>query len=317
MEKRKILVTGAAGFIASSLIDELILDSSTEVVGVDNLLTGRLSNLPLDSPNFHFIKADVNQWSEISAIMLSHRFNYVFHYAAVVGVKRTLDHPLLVLDDIKGIENVLKLSKNTGVTRVFFSSSSEVYGEPVEFPQHEQTTPLNAKLPYAIVKNIGEAYLKSYHQEHGLNYTIFRFFNTYGPKQSEDFVLSRFIKAAVKGHNITVYGDGQQARTFCYIDDNIDAAICCLNNGECLNDIVNIGSATEISILDLAKLVIEISGSSSQIVHLPPLKEGDMKRRQPDNTRMLSMLNRDLLPLEKGLRRMLMQRGVQIPLGSS
>ena len=117
----------------------------------------------------------------------------------MVGVKRTLENPLKVLEDIKGIQSVLHLAKNTGVKRVFFASSSEVYGEPVEFPQNEFTTPLNSKLPYAIVKNVGEAFLKSYYLEHGLNYTIFRFFNTYGPKQSTDFVMSKFLRAAPEG----------------------------------------------------------------------------------------------------------------------
>lgn len=114
-------------------------------------------------------------------------------------MKRTTDNPVSVLHDIDGIRNVLDLCKNTGVKRVFFSSSSEVYGEPVEFPQNEHTTPLNSKLPYAIVKNIGEAFLRSYHKEYGLDYTVFRFFNTYGPKQSKDFVVSKFIRAALKG----------------------------------------------------------------------------------------------------------------------
>ena len=100
----------------------------------------------------------------------------------------------MVLEDIQGIKNVLDLCKSTGVKRVFYSSSSEVYGEPVELPQHEHTTPLNSRLPYAIVKNVGEAFCRSYQQEFGLEYTIFRFFNTYGPKQSTDFVMSKFLK---------------------------------------------------------------------------------------------------------------------------
>ena len=112
--------------------------------------------------------------------MTSGGFDYVFHYAAVVGVHRTLQNPLAVLRDIDGIRNILELSKNTGVKRVFYSSSSEVYGEPVEIPQNESTTPLNSRLPYAIVKNLGEAYFKSYQQEFGLDYTIFRFFNKIG-----------------------------------------------------------------------------------------------------------------------------------------
>jgi UDP-glucose 4-epimerase len=188
---------------------------------------------------------------------------------------------------------------------VLFSSSSEVYGEPVEIPQNELTTPLNSKLPYAIVKNIGEAFLRSYYQEYGLEYTIFRFFNTYGSRQSPEFVVPRFIKAALKGEDITVYGDGLQTRTFCYIDDNTDACLAAFYNNEVINDVVNIGSNKEVSILELANTIIRITNSTSRIVHLPPLAEGDMTRRLPDNRKMMDLLGRDLLPLEAGLTKML------------
>jgi UDP-glucose 4-epimerase len=213
-----------------------------------------------------------------------------------------------VLNDINGFRNILDLSRATGVKRVFFSSSSEVYGEPVEFPQNEHTTPLNSRLPYAIVKNVGEAFCRSYHKEYGLNYTILRFFNTYGPRQSEDFVISKFIQQAIDGKDITIYGDGKQSRTFCYIDDNIETTMLCLRNNLLVNDVMNVGSADEISILDLAKLVIKISNSSSKIKFLPPLKEGDMTRRKPDNHKMLSILNRPLLSLEEGIKRTLQFR---------
>lgn len=156
---KKILVTGGAGNVGGSLVEVLLKNRENYVVVVDNLITGSLSKIPFASfPNFKFIKADVNNYDEIAAIMLSFQFNYVFHYAALVGVKRTLDNPIKVLDDIQGIKNILNLSKNTGVNRVFYSSSSEVYGEPVEYPQNEHTTPLNSRLPYAIVKNVGEAF---------------------------------------------------------------------------------------------------------------------------------------------------------------
>jgi nucleoside-diphosphate-sugar epimerase len=166
--------------------------------------------------NLRFIKCDVNNFQDISSVFYAYTFDYVFHYAAVVGVKRTLNHPVMVLHDLHGLENVLNLSKNTGVRRVYFSSSSEVYGEPVEFPQNEETTPLNSRLPYAIVKNVGEAYLRSYQREFGLEFTIFRFFNTYGPKQSKEFVISRFLYLALQNHDITIYGDGLQTSTFCF-----------------------------------------------------------------------------------------------------
>jgi UDP-glucose 4-epimerase len=206
-----------------------------------------------------------------------------------------------VLADITGISNILSLAKNTGVTRIYFSSSSEVYGEPVEFPQNEETTPLNSRLPYAIVKNVGEAYLKSYQREFGLEYTIFRFFNTYGPKQSKDFVLSKFIQAAKKGKDITVYGDGSQTRTFCFIDDNVEACSTAFYQNKFVNDVVNVGGTVEVPIIDLAKLVIKLTNSSSKIVHLPPLDEGDMTRRKPDTTKMNTLISQPLKSLEDGI----------------
>jgi UDP-glucose 4-epimerase len=233
--------------------------------------------------------------------MTSHRFDYVFHYAAVVGVKRTLSNPSLVLEDLQGIKNILNLSKNTGVKRVFYSSSSEVYGEPVHLPQHEETTPLNSRLPYAIVKNAGEAFCKSFKQEFDLDYTIFRFFNTYGPLQSTDFVMSKFMRAALRNDKITIYGDGNQTRTFCYIDDNVEATMKCLENGNYINDVINIGNDKQITILELAELIIQLTKSTSKIEYLPPLAEGDMTRRQPDISKMLELLDRKLLPLEQGI----------------
>ncbi|MBK8339018.1 MAG: NAD-dependent epimerase/dehydratase family protein [Flavobacteriales bacterium] len=302
----RILVTGGAGFVPSELADRLARDPSNEVVAVDNLLTGDVGKLPLaECPNLHFIKCDANRFEDISSVFYAYRFEYVFHYAAVVGVKRTTDNPVMVLRDIDGIRNVLDLSKNTGVKRVFFSSSSEVYGEPVEIPQNERTTPLNSKLPYAIVKNIGEAFLRSYQKEYGLDYTVFRFFNTYGPKQSKDFVVSKFIRAALKNEDITIYGDGSQTRTFCYIDDNIEACLNAYRRNEVVNDVVNIGSDVEITVLELARLIIQLTGSASKLVHLPPLEEGDMTRRMPDVTRMRALLGREMLPLSDGIKRIL------------
>jgi UDP-glucose 4-epimerase len=206
------------------------------------------------------------------------------------------------LNDIQGIKNVLDLCKNTGVKRVFYASSSEVYGEPTTLPQNEHTTPLNSRLPYAVVKNVGEAFCKSYKDEYGLDFTIYRFFNTYGPKQSTDFVMSRFIRMALKGQDITVYGDGSQTRTFCYVDDNIMATTNAFYHNKYVNDIVNIGSDVELPIVELAQKIIEITGSTSKIKHLPPLAEGDMKRRVPDISKMKTLMDREITPLEQGIR---------------
>jgi len=242
---KNVLITGGAGFVPSSLADGLLAKGNYKVVLVDNMLTGNINNVP-KHPNCQFIKADANNYEDLAPIFGRFGFHYVFHYAAVVGVKRTLDNPVMVLDDITGFKNILNLSKNSGVERVFFSSSSEVYGEPVELPQNEVTTPLNSKLPYAIVKNVGEAY---------------------------------------------------------YIDDNIDACINALENDKFVNDVVNIGNDQETTILELAKAIIEVTKSSSRIVHLPALEEGDMTRRLPDITSMKTLLNRDLLSMKDGIKK--------------
>ncbi len=304
--KTYILITGGAGFVASAIAEKLAVDASNFVVIIDNLLTGSIHKIPQSAhQNVRFIQGDVNKLSDISPLFFAYKFDYVFHYAAVVGVQRTLDNPVMVLNDVDGIRNILELSKNNGVKRVFYSSSSEVYGEPVELPQNEDTTPLNSRLPYAIVKNIGEAYLKSYRKEYGLPYTIFRFFNTYGPKQSRDFVISRFISNALKNEPIVVNGDGRQTRTFCFVDDNADACITAMRENLFVDDVVNIGSDQEMTIIELAQLVIRETKSSSVIVNGPALKEGDMTRRLPDASKMKQLLRRNPISLEEGIRRIL------------
>jgi len=301
--KRKILITGGAGFIASSLADYLLNDTDNFVVSVDNFLTGKAENLVQEpKENYRFIKCDINRYQEIMPIMASYSFDYVFHYAAVVGVQRTLKNPVNVLWDIQGIRNMLDLCKSTGVDRIFYASSSEVYGEPVELPQNELTTPLNSRLPYAIVKNVGEAYCRSYQLEYNLNYTIFRFFNTYGPRQSTDFVMSKFLKAALNNEAVNIFGDGNQTRTFCYIQDNLEATTACLFQNKFVNEVLNVGNDKEISIKDLATLIINISNSKSIIYHQEALKEGDMSRRLPDINKMRQLLNRPLVKVEDGIR---------------
>ena len=300
----KILITGGAGFIPSSLADALLASGNYFVVAVDNFLTGKRNYLS-EQANYRFIKCDVNNAQDISSVMVHNQFDYVFHYAAVVGVQRTIDNPKLVLEDLKGFQNIFELAKNTSVKRIFFSSSSEVYGEPVHLPQHEHETPLNSRLPYAVVKNIGECYCRSYQKEFNLEYTIFRFFNTYGPRQSEDFVVSKFLSAAKVGKDITLYGDGSQTRTFCYVEDNLEFTLKVLKAGHFINDVVNVGDDRLVTIGDLAKAVIQVTGSKSRLINLPPLEEGDMTRRQPDNSKMKQVLSRPLITLESGLERIL------------
>ena len=298
----RFLITGGAGFIGSNLAEKLAENPNNHVTVIDNLSTG-FRNYITDKPNLQFIKADVNNFHDISGVFIR-GFDYVYHYAAVVGVQRTLQNPINVLRDIDGIRNVLDLSKNTGVKRFFYASSSEVYGEPVVMPQHEETTPLNSRLPYAVVKNVGESFIRSYNQEYGLDYTIFRFFNTYGPRQSADFVMSKFIDAALSNSEITVYGDGKQSRTFCFINDTVEATANAIKDESTINQVFNIGNDQEISIIDLAQKIIEETRSKSKIVNLPPLKEGDMTRRQPDATKMKKLLDRPFTSLDDGIKKL-------------
>jgi UDP-glucuronate decarboxylase len=280
----RILVTGGCGFIGSNLVDDLV-EKDHEVVVIDDLSTGNLNNL---NPVVNFVNSNVNE-----GIHSLGDFDYIFHYSACVGVKRTTDNPFRVFSDIDGIENVLEYAISHKVKRVFYSSSSEVYGEPVQIPQNEEFTPLNARLPYAVVKNMGEVYLKAYNKMHGLNYTIFRFFNTYGPRQKRDFVVSKFIHSALRGEDITIYGSGLQTRSFFYVKDNVKATTNALECEDSINQIINIGGSKEITIVDLAEQIIVQTNSSSKIVYLPPLKEGDMLRRCPDTSKMESLLFTD------------------------
>jgi len=301
---QSILVTGGAGNIGSALTRALVRLPQTQVVVADNFSTGSFDKLCIDAGNLTVIKSDVNDFDDIASLFYRFHFTHVFHLAAIVGVQRTLANPLLVLRDITGIENILRLCKNTGAERVYFSSSSEVYGEPFEFPQNENTTPLNSRLPYAVVKNLGEVYLRTFQREYGLPFTIFRFFNTYGPGQSEDFVLPRFVQAALRGDPVTVYGDGSQTRTFCYVDDTVETCVAVHRTRAYENDVINVGSDVEMTILQLATLVIKLLGSSSKIKFLPALEEGDMARRCPDTRKMKAVLDCPLVPIEDGIMRL-------------
>lgn len=302
----KILITGGAGNVGGALARKLVENPNYFVVIVDDLSTGSTAKLPSkEFSNWNFVNCDVNNYTSISEIMLTNHFDYVFHYAAVVGVQRTQENPILVLNDIEGIKNILQLSKNSSVERVFFSSSSEVYGEPVELPQNEETTPLNSRVPYAVVKNVGESFFRSYFKSYGLAYTIFRFFNTYGPNQSDDFVIAKFLKSALSNKDITIYGDGLQTRTFCYVDDNVDTCIKIFEKNLMVNNVINIGGAIEFTIKQVAELIIEKTKSNSKIIHLPALKEGDMTRRMPDNSKMTQILQKDLITLDQGIDLML------------
>ena len=169
----KILVTGGAGNIGGSLSRKLVERSDFFIDIIDDLSTGSENKLPDKKfKNWNFFHIDVNNYENILKSIGERDYDFIFHYAAVVGVNRTLKNPKLVLNDIEGIKNILEFSKQKKVNRIFFSSSSEVYGEPVEIPQKEATTPLNSKLPYAVVKNLAESYFRTYKKEDNINYTI-------------------------------------------------------------------------------------------------------------------------------------------------
>ena len=303
MSRTRVLITGGAGNIGGSLARKLAERDDIHLLIIDNLQTGSAEKLPPLTDRVEFVRADANRYLDIAPVFASFQPDYVFHYAATVGVARTLQNPMMVLEDIEGLKNVLTLCKGTRVRRAFYASSSEVYGEPVELPQREETTPLNSRLPYAVVKNLGEIYFKTYQREFALPHTCFRFFNTYGPLQSEDFVVSRFIAQAIAGRDITIYGDGMQTRTFCFVDDNVDFQIMCMDRDLFVNETVNVGSDHEITVKELGELVIGLINPAVRLVHLPPLSEGDMTRRQPDNSRMRAALARDLIPLREGILR--------------
>ncbi len=300
---KKILITGGAGNIGSSLAKALVLKSDYFVTIFDNLSTGTLDNLPeKDYNNWEFVEGDINNAEHLTKISEKHTYDFIFHYAALVGVERTLLNPMKVLEDIDGIKNILNLSIKHDVERFFYSSSSEVYGEPVEIPQNEITTPLNSKLPYAIVKSVGESFIRTFHQEHNLNFTIMRFFNTYGPRQKNDFVISKFIDLALSDEDITIYGDGTQTRSFLHVNDNIEFTLKILDSRLLINEVVNVGSDVEISIIDLAHLIKETLNSKSKISFLPPLKDGDMTRRKPDITKMKNSYKKEIISLKEGIK---------------
>ena len=299
---KKILVTGGAGNIGSSLVAGLLKSENYHVSILDNLSTGSLENLPQSSKSFwRFIDCDVNNLTQLKQVLNQDTFNYIFHYAALVGVERTQKNPLKVLEDIEGIKNILNLAVECKAERIFYSSSSEVYGEPVEIPQNEITTPLNSKVPYAIVKSVGESFMRTFHDHYQLDFTIMRFFNTYGPRQKNDFVISKFIELALQNKDITMYGDGRQTRSFLHVDDNIEFTIKILKNKKLLNDVVNVGSDIEIKIIDLANMIIENLLSKSKVIFLPPLKEGDMTRRKPDISKMKEVYQKEIISLEEGI----------------
>lgn len=295
LKNSTFLITGGSGFVGSSMCRKLI-NLGSFVICFDNLSTGSLKNIEdlKENKNFEFIKGDVNKLWEINQVFEKFKIDYVFHYAAVVGVERTLAEPFSVLEDLEGIKNILHLSKLYKIKKVIYSSSSEVYGEPVEYPQKEDSTPLNMRLPYALVKGIGESYFENFFKKHNLPTSNLRFFNVYGPGQNTTpygFVTAIFIKQALNNEELTVFGDGSQTRDFVYIDDNLNASLNAMLSNKCNGEAINIGTNKQTTILSLAKHIIKISGKKLKIKFCSPRKIGDMKGRCPDISKMNNILN--------------------------
>ena len=295
LKSKTFLITGGAGFIGSSMCRKLILDVGAKVICVDNLSTGNLENiseLKLKN-NFIFVKGDVNKKRVLNKVFKENHIDYVIHYAALVGVKRTIDDPISVLKDIDGIRILLELSRLSSVKKAIFASSSEIYGDSNDIPGREDHTPLNVRLPYAAVKSIGENYFRVYNEVYDLPTVSLRFFNVYGPRQessSYGFVTAIFLKQVLDNKPITIFGDGMQTRDFVYIEDNLNATLMAIIKSSTDGEAINIGTGQETSVNDLANKIIKISNKKTKITFLPPRKKGDMLRRCPDISKMKNIL---------------------------
>lgn len=279
MAQKSALITGGAGFIGSHLCEGL-LAAGHQVTCADNFSTGIPENLP-KHPNLTVLRCDVN--SPDLTKLFSQRFDWVFHYAATVGVKRTLEHPVQVMHDLEGIRQIMELSRKHGVEKVLFASSSEVYGEPLELPEREDG-PTNAKLPYAVVKLAGEKYLEAYHQEFGMRTTALRLFNVYGPRQIDTaygFVVGIFLNQALSNQPITIFGDGSQTRDFVYVKDNVAATLQAMESKKADGQAINLGTGAHITIQKLAEEVLKVTGSTSKIAKLPA-RPHDILQRYPN-----------------------------------
>ena len=298
----RILVTGGAGFIGSHLCD-FLLAQGHEVVAMDNLLTGSVENIAhIHSERFTFIKLDVTNY-----IYVTGPLDYVLHFASPASPIDYLEHPIQTLKvGALGTHKALGLAKEKGA-RFLLASTSEVYGDPLVHPQREDywgnVNPVGPRGVYDEAKRFAEALTMAYHRSHGLDTRIVRIFNTYGPRMRirDGRAIPTFIAQALMGEPITVHGDGSQTRSFCFIDDLVEG-IWRLMQGE-ITDPVNLGNPEEMTLLELAKRIINLAGSSSTIVFMP-LPQDDPQQRRPDLTRARQLLQWEPgVELEEGLRR--------------
>lgn len=297
----RILITGGAGFLGSHLCDRLISEGH-EVICLDNFFTGRRKNILhlISNPNFEVMRHDV-----VQPILLE--VDRIYHLACPASPVHYQYNPVKTIKtNVLGTHNMLGLAKRVKA-RFLLASTSEVYGNPVEHPQKEtywgNVNPIGPRSCYDEGKRVAETFTMDYNRQSGVDVRIVRIFNTYGPRMMPDDgrVVSNFIIQALKGRDITVYGDGSQTRSFCYVDDLIDGMVRMMNS-EKFTGPVNIGNPEEYTILDLAKKIISITGSRSKIVYLP-LPEDDPVQRRPDISLAVQVLGwRPKVSVDDGLK---------------
>lgn len=302
MAQSRVVITGAAGFIGSHL-SEALLDRGYSVIGIDNLLTGDLANIAhLANRDFLFIKHDVTNYINVDGPV-----DFVLHWASPASPIDYLELPIQTLKvGALGTHKALGLAKAKGA-RFVIASTSEVYGDPLEHPQRESywgnVNPIGPRGVYDEAKRFAEAMTMAYHRYHGVDAKIVRIFNTYGPRmrRNDGRAVPAFISQAFANEDITVFGDGTQTRSFCYITDLVDGIIRLMLSGE--NEPVNIGNPHELTIEAIARTIVRMTGSSSRIVY-KPLPTDDPKVRKPDITRARTLLGWEpTVELEDGLAR--------------
>lgn len=298
---RSVLVTGAAGFLGSHLADRLLADGY-EVIGVDNLFTGSKANIShlRGHERFEFIRHDVT-------FPLYLEVDLIFNMACPASPYWYQKDPVQTLKtSVHGAINMLGLAKRTRAT-IVQASTSEVYGDPSVSPQPESywgnVNPIGPRSCYDEGKRAAETLFHDYRRQHGVDARIARIFNTYGPRMAIDDgrVVSNFAVQAIRGEPLTIYGQGDQTRSFCYVDDLIDGLVRLGTLSEAPDGPINLGNEREVTIADIARLVLDMTGSSSAIEYLP-LPQDDPVRRRPETTRAREILGWEaLVPLEDGL----------------
>jgi dTDP-glucose 4,6-dehydratase len=297
----RVLVTGGAGFVGSHLCDALLAENH-QVVCVDNLLTGSLRNIAhlKTEPRFEFVQQDVNEPYDVGPV------EYVFHFASPASPVDYMEHGIETLKvGSLGSFHSLDLAKKYGA-KYMVASTSECYGDPLEHPQKEtywgHVNPIGPRSVYDESKRFAEAATMAYHRYHKVDTRILRIFNTYGPRLqlNDGRVISNFMKQALRGEPLTVYGDGKQTRSFCYVSDEVDGILRLARAG--MHDPVNIGNPTEFTILECAHLVLKVTGSRSPITY-QPLPQDDPKQRRPDIGKARELLGWEpKIDLEAGLK---------------